>query len=49
MLEKCIVQVDESQEVAHRREHALADMISSKVSLQFSMAQRATVKRIVSR
>ena len=31
MVKKGIIQVDETQEMAHGREHALADMISGKV------------------
>ena len=38
MIDECIVQVDEPQKMAHRWEHALADMISSTISLGFSTA-----------
>ena len=30
---KCVVQVDESQKVTHGRKHALANMVSTKISL----------------
>lgn len=38
MLDEGIVQVDESQKMAHRREHALADMISGNFSLHSNRA-----------